>query len=103
MGQRRDEPQARGGDHRQRPLAAGEQAGKVVPGVVLHYPGQPPDDRAVGKDRLEADELPAHRPVAHDAHATRVGGHHTADRCRVPGSEVDAELPPRRTCGRVHR
>ena len=66
---------------------------EVVPGVVLRHAGQTTQDGPVGEDRLEAEDLVAHRPMAQDVHAARVGGHHAADGGRVAGTEVDAHLP----------
>lgn len=63
----------------ERPFAPGQQLPEVVSGVVFHKPRHPSHDAAIGKDRLEAEHLPPHRPVANHPDAARVGRHHPAD------------------------
>ena len=53
-------------------------------------------------DRLEAEQLRAHRSVANDVHPTGVGGHHAADGRRVTGAEVHPDLPSRRARRGLH-
>ena len=101
--QRWHEAQADARDHRQGPLRAGQQAAEVVAGVVLRHPRQPSHDRAVGQDRLEAEQLAAHRPMAKDVGAAGVGGDHPADRGRVPRAEIHAHVPAGTPRDRLYR
>ena len=82
------------GDNRERALAADEQRGQVVAGVVLDEPRQPPQHAPVGQHRLEAGDPGAHRAVAQHLRAAGVRRDHPADRRRVAGGEVDAEREP---------
>ena len=92
----RDQAQPRRGDHRQGPLAAGQQAGEVVAGVVLGQPGQVGHHAPVAQHRLDAGHLGPHRAVAHHMDPAGVRGDHPADRARVPRRQVDAEGQPGR-------
>ena len=73
------------------PSLPGQQRRQVIAGVVLDHPRQPPHDAAVGQDRLEPEQLRAHRSVAEDMDAARVRGDHAADGGRVPRAQVDAK------------
>ena len=95
---RRHQLQPRRGDDAERPLAADQERGQVIAGVVLQQAGHPVDHGAVGEHRLEADDAPAHRPVGERQGAAGVGGDRSADSRRGAGAEVERELeagPPR--------
>ncbi len=96
------EPEPHGGDDRERPLAARQEAGEVVTGVVLRQTTEVRHHRAVAEHGLEAGDLPAHRAVAHDVDATGVGRHHPADGAAVTRGEVDADGEARRPHVRLH-
>ena len=102
MRQRRDEAQPHAGDDGERALGAGQQPAEVVAGVVLRHARQAPKDGPVDADRLEAEQLRAHRSVADDVHPAGVGGHHAADRRRVAGAEVHPDLPAGRARRGLH-
>ena len=55
----------------ERALAADQQRGQVVAGVVLQQPAEPVDDRAVGEHRLEPGDARADRAVAQRAACRR--------------------------------
>ena len=101
--QTRHEPQPDPRQDRQGPLAAREQPGEVVAGVVLRHAGEAPQHGPVGEHRLEAADLPAHRSVAEDVDAAGVRRDHPADRRRVARAEVDAHLPAGRPRRRLRR
>ena len=95
-GRRRDhlrdaeEPERHLGDHPERPLAADEEPGQVVAGRRLPRPAAGPDDAAVAEDDRQAEDVLAHRPVAHRSRSRRAGCGHAADRrvrSRVDGEE----------------
>ena len=90
----RYQPQPYPRDDAQRALAAGEELGEVVPGVVLGQSGEPADHRTVGEDRRKSGDLVAHAAVPQHPDAAGVGGHQPADRSRRTGREVHAEVQP---------
>ncbi len=95
-GGRRDrsyQAQPHGRDDAEGPLAADEQPGEVVAGVVLRQPAEVADHRAVGQHRLDPHHLrPRHAVHAHPDPA-RVRADRAADGRAVAGREVDAVLP----------
>ena len=93
VGRSGHEAQARRRHDAERALAADQQPGEVVAGVVLHQPVEVAHHGAVAQHRLDAEHLGAHGAVAQHADAAGVGGHHAADRRAVPRGEVDAERP----------
>ena len=78
----------------ERALAAAQETGHVVARVVLEQPPEMRDDRPVGQNRLDPEEVGAHRAVAHHPHSAGVGGDHAAERRGVASAEIDTELPP---------
>ena len=101
--QPRDEPQPHRGDDREGALAAREQAGEVVSGVVLGHPREASQDRPVGQDGLEATDALAHRSVPEHVDPACVGGDHPADGGRVARGEVHPDVPARLARGRLDR
>ena len=88
---RGDEPEPGRGHDPERALAAAQELGQVVAGVVLDEAGEAADDLAGAEHGLDADHLRPHGPVTQDPDTAGVGGDHPADRGRVPGAEVDPE------------
>ncbi len=87
------QPQPDARDDGEGSLGPGNQAAKVVPGVVLRHAGQPAQHAAIGQNRLEAEDLAAHWPMTQNVDAAGVGRHHPADRRRVPSAQVDPHVP----------
>ena len=94
--QERSDPEPHPGDDAEGALAADEQAGEVVAGVVLCEAVEPGDHAAVGEHGLQPDNLVAHHPVAHRLRPAGVGGRHAADRRGASRPVVDQELEPDR-------
>jgi hypothetical protein len=91
----RPKEQPGGGDDPEGALAADQQAGQVVAGVVGPDAAEPADHAAVGQHRLQAEQLRPRRTVPDRLDAARVGGDRAADRRGVPGGQVDAVLEAR--------
>ena len=87
------EAQAHRRDDAEGALAAGEQGGEVVAGVVLGKAGEVLDDAAIRQDGLDADHLCARHAMGDDADAPGVGSHRAADGRGVARGEIDAVLP----------
>ena len=84
-----EEPERHLGDHPERPLAADEEPRQVVARRRLPRPAARPDDAAVAENNRQAEDVLAHRPVAHRGRSRRAGRGHAADR-RV-GARIDGE------------
>ena len=84
------EHQPGGRDHGEGALRSAQQAGEVVPGVVLDQPVHVAQHAAVRGDGLDAHHLaPGGSPPQH-VHAARIGRHRSADRRRPPRRQIDA-------------
>ncbi len=90
--QQRREPQAGARDDPERALAADEQPGEVIAGVVLQQPAQPPHRRPVGEHRLQAGDPGTRHAVPGRKRAAGVRRDHAADRRRAASGEVDGEV-----------
>ncbi len=94
VGRNRDEPETDPRDHRQRPLAAAQQPGQVVAGVVLLETGEMREHGTIGEDRLQPGHLPAHGAVAQHVHPAGVGRGHAPDGGRVASGQIDGHAEP---------
>ena len=63
------QPQRQLGHHRERALAAAQQAPQVIARDVLHEPPAAADDLAGGQHRLDAEHVVARDPVLQRAQA----------------------------------
>jgi hypothetical protein len=84
----RKQPEAGRGDDSQRALAADEEAGEVVAGIVLAQPRQPGQHAAIGQHHLQAEGELAHHPVAQDRGAASIGREVAADLAAAFGPEA---------------
>ena len=75
-----EEPERHLGDHAERALAADEEPRQVVARSRLPRPSACPDHAAVGEDDRQAEDVLAHRPVAHRGRPGRARRGHAADR-----------------------
>jgi hypothetical protein len=85
------EAEANARHHSEGSLAAGEETGEVVAGVVLERPREAGKDPTVGEYRLEPRNLGSHYSMAHDVNPARVGRDHAPDARRPAGGVIDAE------------
>ena len=96
VGEQRPQPDPDRRDHAKSSLGPREQADQVEARVVLGERLEARHHRAIGKHRLQTHDLLARAAVPKDANTARVRGDQPADRGRVPGREVDAEVEPQR-------
>ncbi len=87
----RHQTQVRACHDPQRAFCADEQVLEVVAGVVLEHAIHGRQHRAVGENRLDAEDVVAHHSVAHHPHPARVGGDVAPDRCGGTTTEVHRE------------
>ena len=88
------QPEPGRGDDPEGALAARQQLGQVVAGVVGLNAAEPADHAAVGEHRFQPEQLSPGRAVPDGLDAARVGGDRAAHRGRVPGGQVHAVLQP---------
>ena len=93
QGRHQSEPGRR--HHGQGPFAAAQQAGQVVPGVVLEQPAQVRDHRTGAQHRLHPEHLGPGVAVAEHPGAPGVGGDGPAHRGRIAAGQVDPVGPAR--------
>ncbi len=103
LGLARHEAKADGRDHPEGALAADQQLGPVVAGVVLQEAGEVAEDAAVGQHRFCAEDLVTHRPVTQHVDAACVGRRHPPDRGGVPRREIHGKREVGRARGSLHR
>ena len=79
------------GHNAESPFTANEQLLEIVAGIVLDHLVHRADDRAIGEDRFEPENIVARHAETNHPIATRIGRHIAADLARTTRAEIDRE------------